>query len=1283
MAAAGRLLARLLDGLFVLTAVVLLLAALYVSLGRALVPLVAEYRGELENRASVALGQPLHIGALEGRWQGLAPLLLLRDVQLQLDGEALHLDQLRLVPDVLASLRSRSLRIARLELQGLQLGLQEEADGRWRLKGLRPADPAAPPLDPARLLGLLLAPRQVLVQDSRLSLETRSGEVFALNYVGLTLDNGDAAQRLDGRLLLPDGQPLSWRLQTRLQPEDWRAASAQLYLSLPQSDWAPWLAQRLPADWRLPRLQAGGEVWLDWAGGQAQRAVARLHAPRLTLVHAARPPAEFADLALTAHFAREAQGWRLLVEELAGSFGEERLNPGQLQLRQHVGERPYWSLQAERLNLAPLAALTRALAPLPPQAAEMLASLAPHGRLRDLSAEIRPRDAGLPEVEYNLRLDRLGVSAWRGVPALDNVSGSLSGTLAGGELRLDAHDFMLHLDTLFPEPWRYRTARARLNWSLDDDAFTLSSALMRLSGEEGELAGNMLIRLRRDPAAEDYMDLQVGLHKGLARYTERYLPTRSPGLSPVLAEWLKTAIRGGQIEQGMFVYQGSLNKGASPQARALGLYFQVRDAELAYQADWPPLRQLEGEVFVEDSGVRVRAPSARVLDSRLEDVQAQVKLNGGKRVPRLEVDGRVRSSLGDGLKILQDTPLGRGQTFAGWQGEGPLDGRLQLDIPLARAGGEVGAVVDFATEGARLQLPQPELEVQQLKGAFRYDTAHGLSAPDVRGRAFDRPLRGLIRAQGQAGKPLTQLDIRGSIAVTRLASWLGAQPAQVPASGELPYRLWLDLQGDSPRLRVSSDLRGMRIDLPAPLGKPADEARSASWRMSLSGAERRYELNYAGLASLAFAAPVGQLVGGRGELRLGGEAAQLPRELGLHIRGRLSEFDWLAWQAAQARYSDPSQREGLGGLLQSLELQVDRFGVGSLSLEQLKVGLRRTGQSWRLQLDNPQLKGSAVLPQDRAAPLRIELERLRLPPRESALAKAQREAAGIVASDPLREVDPRILPAMNVTIDALYLGEERLGRWHFRSRPSANGARFDQLDLDLQGLRLDGSLDWQGSGARSRTHYRGRLSGSELADVLLAWGYAPGITSKSFQVDVDGHWPGSPAMAGLKHFSGSLEAQARQGQLLEVEGSATALRVFGLLNFNSIGRRLRLDFSDLFGKGLSYDSIDGRLVGTDGVLLTRGPLVLDGPSSRLELDGQLDMAHDRIAAKLRVTLPLSNNLPLAALLAGAAPVAGALFIVDQLVGDRLSRVASVEYRVDGPWQDPQISLFGKPSRGAR
>ncbi len=1276
MAGGGRWLARLLDALFVGVAVLLVLAALYVSLGRALAPLAAEYRDELQAELSALLGQPLRIGRVEGRWQGLAPQLLLGDLQLDVDGEALYLERLQLQPDLLASLRSGSLRIARLELQGLQLAVQEDAAGHWRLKGLRQDGTPGAGVDPQAILAPLLAIGQLSLLDSRLTLEPWQGEVLAFNYLGMTLGNGRDGLRLDVRLRLPDGQPLSAQLQARIDPAHWQQAAARLYLSLPQSDWAALLHGRLPAAWQVGQLRAGGELWLDWAGGQVRRAAVRLHGPQLQLQHAGES-SEFGDLALSAHFSREAQGWRLLVDSLAGSFAGQRLDPGRLQLDHQASESadgpPRWRLQAERLDLAPLSALAGRLAPLPPLAAELLASLAPRGQLRELHAELSPREAGLPELSYRLRLDRVGVSAWHGVPALENVSGSLAGSLEGGELRLDAEDFLLHLDTLFAEPWRYRRARAQLNWSLDAEAFSLHSALMRLSGEEGELAGNMLIRLRRDPAAEDYMDLQVGLRDGSAAYVGRYLPTRSPGLDPQLAEWLQASIRGGRIDEGLFVYQGALNKGAAAQARALGLYFKVRDAELAYQPDWPPLTRLRGEVFVEDDGVRVQAPFARVLDSRLREVRATVDTQRG--TPRLQVAGRVQGSVGDGLKILQDTPLGRGGQFVGWQGEGPLDGRLQLDIPLVR-GGEVAAQVDFTTEGARLRLREPDLELSALRGAFRYDTARGLSAPEVRARAFGRELRGVLHARGQAGRPHTRLDLRGSIAVERLVRWLGGDPAQQPASGELPYRLWLDLGAAGNRLRVSSDLQGTAIDLPAPLGKPAEQVRSASWRMSLDGSERRYSLNYAGLASLEFAAPPGQLAGGRGELRLGGAAAQLPREPGLRLRGTLDEIDGPAWQAVQARYAGQGAASGV--LLQSAELSIGRLRAGSLSLEALRVSLQRRARDWRLWLDSPQLLGAVVLPADEAQPLRIELERLRLP-----AAAPLTASAPAARSDPLAEVDPRRLPALDLQVHHLFRGEERLGRLSLRSRPSGSGALVEALDADLHGLRLQGSLDWQGSGIASRSHYRGSLGGGDLAEVLQAWGYAPSIGSRSFQVEIDGSWPGSPAMAGLTHFSGSLQLQARRGQLYEVDGGASVLRVFGLLNFDSLSRRLRLDFSDLLGRGLSYDSIDGRLVGTDGVLLTRGPLVLDGPSTRLELDGQLDMASEQIAARLRVTLPLSNNLPLAALLAGAAPVAGALFIVDRLVGDRLSRVASVDYRIDGSWQNPQISLFGKPAEQAR
>ena len=178
-------------------------------------------------------------------------------------------------------------------------------------------------------------------------------------------------------------------------------------------------------------------------------------------------------------------------------------------------------------------------------------------------------------------------------------------------------------------------------------------------------------------------------------------------------------------------------------------------------------------------------------------------------------------------------------------------------------------------------------------------------------------------------------------------------------------------------------------------------------------------------------------------------------------------------------------------------------------------------------------------------------------------------------------------------------------------------------------------------------------------------------------MDVDGRWPGSPAWLASKRFSGTLDASMREGQFVEVEGGAQALRVFGLLNFNSIGRRLRLDFSDLFGKGLSYDRVKGLLVATNGVYVTREPIQMTGPSSNVELNGTLNLVGDQIDAKLMVTLPVSNNLPIAALIVGAPAVGGALFLIDKLIGDRVARFASVKYTVKGPWKEPKIT-YDKP-----
>jgi len=1261
-----RLLAALTRWGLGLCALVLVLLALYVSLGRELAPVVAEYRGEVETKAAQALGMPLRIGSLEGTWRGFAPVVLARDVTVGEGANSLRLDHVRAVPDLWASLLAREVRIAHLELNGLKISLKEGADGHWALEGLPVRQDQ--PLDPEQLLNSMQMVQQLSVLDSQVTLQPLDQPPLTFIYVGLNLKTGASRQRLDARLTLPDGQPMALSLRTRVRASDWKNGAAEAYLSVPQSDWARWLPARLTQQWKLSRIKAGGEFWLNWDKGAVQSAVARLHAPQIKGAYADRPAVTLDNLALNAYFQRSSQGLQVTFDSLAVTLGDNRWE-SHLQLTQTLATdkaEERWHLQADQLDLTPITPLLNSLAPLPEALATTIERLKVTGVLRNLLADYRPQNTGDQKVSFATNLDTVGFDAYHGAPAARNVSGSLSGDLGQGELRMDSKDFSLHLDPIFAKPWQYLQANARLTWKLDKQGFTLIAPYLKVLGEEGKIAGDFLIRLHFDHSQEDYMDLRVGLVNGDGKYTAKYLPEV---LSPALDEWLRTAILKGAVDQGFFQYQGSLNKGAADADRSISLFFKVHDAELAFQPGWPHLTKVNGDVFIEDSGVRILASKGQLLDTQVSNVFVNIPHAPTGQSTHMLIDGAFAGGLDDGVKILQEAPIGTAETFAGWEGEGDLQGKIKLDIPLVK-GEEPKIQVDFKTAKARLKLAEPPLELTQLKGDFRFDSAKGLSGQNISARAFDKPITAQIFAEGSPGKPNTRITAAGQVEVKKLTDWLSVtQP--LPVTGVIPYQLQVTLNGADSQLTVNSNLKGVAVDLPAPFGMAADVGRESSFRMTLQGPEKRYWVNYDQLANFTYAAPASGFADGRGELFLGIGEAVLPNAKGLRVRGDLSELDVGPWKDLVEKYAGQDPGSSAKQLLSSADIKVGKLSALGTTLDQASVQLDRKPTSWALQLDSQQVKGNAGLPDVKAAPITIDLDYVRLPAADPTVQADEN------APDPLASVDPTKIPALDIKVSQLFQGPDLIGAWSLKVRPTAKGIALNTLDLGLKGMLLQGSGGWEGTPGTTSSWYKGRISGKNLADVLKGWGFAPSVTSEDFHMDVDGRWPGSPAWVASKRFSGSIDATLNKGQFVEVDGGAQALRVFGLLNFNSIGRRLRLDFSDLFGKGLSYDRVKGLLVASNGVYVTREPITLTGPSSNLELNGTLDLVADQVDAKLLVTLPVTNNLPIAALIVGAPAIGGALFLIDKLIGDRVARFASVKYTVKGPWKEPKIT-FDKP-----
>jgi uncharacterized protein YhdP len=86
-----------------------------------------------------------------------------------------------------------------------------------------------------------------------------------------------------------------------------------------------------------------------------------------------------------------------------------------------------------------------------------------------------------------------------------------------------------------------------------------------------------------------------------------------------------------------------------------------------------------------------------------------------------------------------------------------------------------------------------------------------------------------------------------------------------------------------------------------------------------------------------------------------------------------------------------------------------------------------------------------------------------------------------------------------------------------------------------------------------------------------------------------------------------------------------------------------------------------------------------GPAARIVMSGQVDLAKETQALRVKVNPQLSDTVSVAGALIGG-PVAGiAAFLAQKLLKDPLDQIASYEYDVTGNWADPQVKKAERPT----
>ena len=362
--------------------------------------------------------------------------------------------------------------------------------------------------------------------------------------------------------------------------------------------------------------------------------------------------------------------------------------------------------------------------------------------------------------------------------------------------------------------------------------------------------------------------------------------------------------------------------------------------------------------------------------------------------------------------------------------------------------------------------------------------------------------------------------------------------------------------------------------------------------------------------------------------------------------------------------------------LTRLSLDVKELLIGPQTISEINLNLNPGPQGWWLDATSEAVKGRIFVPAESQKYVSAEFERLHL--------AADRNNDDIEASLPFnldertesfRELEVAQWPPVEASIQSLKLGERDLGTWKFLMEPEDNAVRVRDISGQLNTLSFTGDLFVGIEDQSLITRVSGDLRGANVADIGPLIGSQVPLESKKSQIAGTLVWPGRPDDFAAASLSGDLTLRLDDGVILQQNNSAQLFRVFNVLNTDTLWRRLQLDFSDLYEAGVAFDAISGKAALEEGILTLKPELQVVGPSGAMKLSGSSNLDLETLDMTLVVVLPLIKNLPLAAVLMGAsAPIGGALFVLDKVLGDPLSKLTSATYSVQGTWDEPEVKL---------
>jgi len=1228
-------------------------------------PGIERYHSDIELAASSAVGRQVSIAHIEADWDGFRPRLLLSDVRI-LDEQGETALQFPLLRNAVAwtTIFFGELRFHSLELESPQLLVRRDAQGNRFVAGISSSGQGGLSSD-AQSLDWLLHQSLIVVRNGRIIWldEMRNAPPIAFENVDLVIQNIRGRHRLALNATPPAalGTPIDLRADlfggSFSSMKDW---DGEVYARVDHTDVAAWRSWfDLPS--ALKKGNGGLRVWLGLANGL--------------------PVTMQADVDLHAVDARLADDLpELSLQRMQGRLGWQQSNSGfevsseKLSLRMHDGftlqptdfllnlsaKSGYRSASGEvNVNALNLADINRLLVylPLAEDIKRKLTDFSPQGKVRDLHLSWQGDLEKLQRYQIRAAFENVGLRQVGDWPAIAGLSGTVDGSDSDGILKVDSRKLSMQAPGFLSEPLTLDRIYGQLDWQRNSQHgwdLKLNKVLVSNADAEGAVYGSYQIN---DGAG--IADLTVSLARVEVKNAARYIPMHA--FNDQTYHWLQTGLQGGIADTFQMHVRGDLKDFPFPDSKQ-GLFrltAKAKDVAIEFVPGWPRIEKASAELLIQGRLLEVKAAKAETAGAALQNVRVALPDTLSDALV-MEVDGEAAGPTEHALDYIRNSPV-RGY-LSGYtddfhaKGNGLL--KLRLDIPLD-GDGDTRVKGSYRVDGNEIDLGGNVPLLQQAKGMLSF-TEQNITAEGVTAQILGGPARVSLRNEGS----VLFVHADGTLDADSLYDTYG-YPLLWRLHGKTGWQAEISVKDKLADVSVSSDLQGMSSNLPQPFDKTAAQRRPLKFALKdIDARNDRLEFRYGDIFKVKLdrkGSAAGHWDIKRGNIMLG-KVADVPAKDGIWITGQLPYFALQGWSG----WSSLPDSEGVLPNIAGIDVHFDTVqGYGS-ALHDLRI--RGSGRNGLIstRLTAREVSGDLIWqPQDDGR-LYVRLKHLMLG-----------EASNVAAAQPAQDAPPAVaeeisMPEIDLVVDQLTWKGRELGKLEVLLDDDAGDAVLKTMRLTNPDGVVNVGGRWRPK--QGETELNARIEIADAGRILARSGYPESLSGGGGLLVSELRWRGAPDAMDIPSLNGSLQLTTGKGRFLKVDPGAAKL--LGVLSLQSIPKRISLDFTDVFTPGFEFSSIKGAAVIENGLLKT-DDFVMAGSAAKVTLQGEVDLARETQALKVRVLPAIGDNVSLLSFAAGPAVGVGVL-LTNKLLRDPLDKLVSFDYNVSGSWADPKVERIGAP-----